>query len=573
MLRKVQISLLVVTLLAGTASLSHSYPQGDEQILMHAFWQNDSTYRSNIFGCQNNDTTCQAQRQGHTIWKYGCALTSMAMLYWAYGFYSIPDERHVPQYNLGNKLNPDTFNNYLAGRVDSASVLLFGPSESMRGFNSSYDFDFLKTTSNFYYYNETPGAYGIGLHNAQLVPNYDCTPIEIGRLRRNGSVQMLRRSASCFVTDWSDGAMTRLDYDLSWGGNYEPPIMKINYTKYTLNSEGETIDEEAHVHFVVIAGYEKKDRADDPGLYRAHNPAFQDNGDTVPKALNGITQYGQTDKYGSPLYSFDKMVRLYRFSGKYSPNPLNTIPSVYLAAHSPVEMQVIDPDGNLIGYDPDSGKSFLENAMSLYYEDKPITALDGTDMPSEPVKILSIAEAREGNYIFKIFGTGSGPYTIDVKLSKSDGSPSLITAFTGTATPSLADTYRISYSPSGAASISQANQNPLANAGANQTGEQSYEITLDGSASSDPDGDPLKYSWSFISRPPNSVAVISNSDSAKPTFTPDLPGTYVLQLVVNDYFTDSSPSTVTVTATPVISRIALTPSSIQPLNWRGRSIV
>ncbi len=36
-----------------------------------------------------------------------------------------------------------------------------------------------------------------------------------------------------------------------------------------------------------------------------------------------------------------------------------------------------------------------------------------------------------------------------------------------------------------------------------------------------------------------------------PTFTADLPGTYIPQLIVNDGFQDSTPSTVTITATPV----------------------
>ncbi len=210
--------------------------------------------------------------------------------------------------------------------------------------------------------------------------------------------------------------------------------------------------------------------------------------------------------------------------------------------------------------------------MALYYTEDPVSALVAEEKPEEPVKKLTIKELVPGNYIFKIFGTGDGAYTVDMEWLKADGTQNLTTSFTGTATPSLSETYRISYSPTGEASLSQTNQSPVANAGADQTVEQSYEVSLDGSASSDPDGDPLKYSWSFISRPPNSVAAISNAGTAKPTFTPDLPGTYVLQLVVNDYFTDSSPSTVSVTVTPLTSRISVTPNFSQPLSAGSTAI-
>ncbi len=84
-----------------------------------------------------------------------------------------------------------------------------------------------------------------------------------------------------------------------------------------------------------------------------------------------------------------------------------------------------------------------------HYVDTPVTSLDGADAPVEPVKKLTIIQPRQGNYILNIFGTGSGPYTIDMALTKSDGTPSLVTSLTGTATPSLLQTYRITYSPIG----------------------------------------------------------------------------------------------------------------------------
>ena len=56
------------------------------------------------------------------------------------------------------------------------------------------------------------------------------------------------------------------------------------------------------------------------------------------------------------------------------------------------------------------------------------------------------------------------------------------------------------------------------------------------------------YTWSLITRPPNSNAALSATNIVNPTFVTDQPGTYVAQLTVNNGFLNSTtPSTVTVT--------------------------
>ncbi|MHC4148320.1 MAG: choice-of-anchor D domain-containing protein, partial [Planctomycetota bacterium] len=92
------------------------------------------------------------------------------------------------------------------------------------------------------------------------------------------------------------------------------------------------------------------------------------------------------------------------------------------------------------------------------------------------------------------------------------------------------------------------NRPPIANAGPDQTVLVAATVTLDGSASSDPDGDTLTFGWSFVSVPAGSNASLSNPAAVMPTFVPDLPGTYVAQLVVNDGTLDSAPDTVTIDA-------------------------
>ena len=94
--------------------------------------------------------------------------------------------------------------------------------------------------------------------------------------------------------------------------------------------------------------------------------------------------------------------------------------------------------------------------------------------------------------------------------------------------------------------INWENSAPVANAGSDQTAYRNDLVTLDGSGSSDADGDSLTYSWSLITVPNGSSASLSDPAGVHPTFTVDVSGTYVAQLIVNDGTFDSAPKTVTI---------------------------
>jgi len=89
---------------------------------------------------------------------------------------------------------------------------------------------------------------------------------------------------------------------------------------------------------------------------------------------------------------------------------------------------------------------------------------------------------------------------------------------------------------------------PVANAGIDQNVSTGNAVTLDASSSTDADGDTLSYSWSLTSLPTDSTASLSDSSSAVPTFTVDLDGSYVAQLIVNDGTEDSVADTITIVA-------------------------
>ena len=92
------------------------------------------------------------------------------------------------------------------------------------------------------------------------------------------------------------------------------------------------------------------------------------------------------------------------------------------------------------------------------------------------------------------------------------------------------------------------NSAPVADAGADQDVYVNYPVLLDSSGSSDADSDMLTYTWAFTSKPTGSITTLSSTTDANPTFVTDLPGLYMLSLVVNDGTVDSSADTVTITA-------------------------
>ncbi|HET7792710.1 MAG TPA: PKD domain-containing protein [Rhizobacter sp.] len=94
--------------------------------------------------------------------------------------------------------------------------------------------------------------------------------------------------------------------------------------------------------------------------------------------------------------------------------------------------------------------------------------------------------------------------------------------------------------------VSTTNSAPVARPGSNQSVALGALVQLNGSGSSDVDGNPLTYAWSLLSRPAGSSAALSNAGLVNPTFTADRPGTYVAQLIVNDGFTNSAAASVTI---------------------------
>ncbi len=119
---------------------------------------------------------------------------------------------------------------------------------------------------------------------------------------------------------------------------------------------------------------------------------------------------------------------------------------------------------------------------------------------------------------------------------------------------SAADTVQITVNPG-------ANQAPTANAGPDQTVASAAGVTLTGLASTDPEAQPLTYTWSQMSGP---AVTLSSLTAARPTFAaPTQPFNaadivLTFSLTVNDGVQDSAADTVTITVTAPVDLVSPT---------------
>ncbi len=130
--------------------------------------------------------------------------------------------------------------------------------------------------------------------------------------------------------------------------------------------------------------------------------------------------------------------------------------------------------------------------------------------------------------------------------------------------------------------ITGANDAPTADAGPPQAVALSATVTLDGSASADPDtgADPGNadaidsYAWTQTDSSGNTVT-LDDATAVSPTFTaPSVPTTLEFSLVVNDGDADSAPATVTITVTgaPAATISATTPDPLTEANLDGATL-
>ncbi|MBL3601376.1 MAG: outer membrane beta-barrel protein [gamma proteobacterium endosymbiont of Lamellibrachia anaximandri] len=148
-----------------------------------------------------------------------------------------------------------------------------------------------------------------------------------------------------------------------------------------------------------------------------------------------------------------------------------------------------------------------------------VASLDGLDgQPTQSIPSFRLPGLATGAILLNVSLSSFGEGTVDVTIHSQSNAQ-----ISGTVT----------------ARLKTANQNPVADPGADRTIHLGDLVQLDGSNSADPDQGPssLTYAWSFIAVPPGSVLddqAIAGANTVSASFTPDLTGQYRVQLIVSD---------------------------------------
>lgn len=98
----------------------------------------------------------------------------------------------------------------------------------------------------------------------------------------------------------------------------------------------------------------------------------------------------------------------------------------------------------------------------------------------------------------------------------------------------------------GATRSDDSDELPVAEAGPSRTASIGETVVLDGSGSTDVDGEQLRFSWLLLSTPDGSAAVLSDQTAVKPSLTVDRPGAFIAQLIVFHEDAESAADRVTV---------------------------
>ncbi len=256
-----------------------------------------------------------------------------------------------------------------------------------------------------------------------------------------------------------------------------------------------------------------------------------------------LTGAASSDPDGDPL----------RYTWTFNTRPLGSVASLLDAATVAPRFTADKPGNYLIHLVVSDGKlNSLLDTVSVSTENSRPIADAGPDQSVRVGTLVTLNGGRstdvDGDPLTYTWQLASVPPGSGATLSHPDSvHPTLLIDRPGSylialtvsdgKLPSLPDTV----------SVTTENSPPVANAGPDQSIPLGAVVTLDGSRSSDVDGNPLTFRWSLLARPPGSAAVLSDPNSVRPSFPADLPGTYVAQLIVNDGTVDSAPASVTLT--------------------------
>ncbi|MDH3308011.1 MAG: PKD domain-containing protein, partial [Acidimicrobiia bacterium] len=234
----------------------------------------------------------------------------------------------------------------------------------------------------------------------------------------------------------------------------------------------------------------------------------------------GVFSWTPTESQGSTSHSFDVVV-----TDDGSPI-LSDLETIIVTVGETNSAPVLDPIGEKSGNELTT-ISFIASATD-------------TDDPADTLTFSLAGDIPAGA---TIDGT-TGVFSWTPTEIQGPGSATFSVLVTDDGVPAESDSETITIT------VNEVNLAPVADAGADQTVTVGTLVTLDGSGSNDADLPPqlLTYAWSIVSAPDGSIASLADANAVAPSFTPDVDGAYLVELIVNDGLVDSVADSVTITA-------------------------
>ena len=219
------------------------------------------------------------------------------------------------------------------------------------------------------------------------------------------------------------------------------------------------------------------------------------------------------------------------------------------------------------GIGPPIGENITFFFDFLTQENRPPVADAGTN---QAVTVSTTVSLDGSNSFDPDFDPLSYAWSISTAPTGSTTTITNPTGVTATLTPDLAGEYRIRLTVSDgelratdevtilvSTTNEPVNSPPTANAGLDQTVTAGDAAALDGTASSDPDGDTLSYIWMLTSTPAGSTATLTSTTTATTNFTADLAGEYHASLTVSDEELTDTDAVVITAEAPAVPTVTL----------------
>jgi chitinase len=291
----------------------------------------------------------------------------------------------------------------------------------------------------------------------------------------------------------------------------------------------------------------------------------------IPVALLGydqIVDVGETVELDASQ-SFDPDGDLVSFNWDLESRPRVSVAALESGSSSTNRIVIDAEGGYLVSVRVSDGKSSGKDSIRLLTDPDLLSPIAnaGPDLSAFPNQVITLDGSGSSS-------PSGGPLDFHWRVTQSAGQhelsgenrdfASFISAVEGTFEIEL----EVKDENGGAATdamtvrVRSTSGSPIADAGPDQNVDVGAAVQLDGSRSSDPDGDPLTYQWSLFGVPDGSRVMLDDAIAVRSSFVPDVEGEYLVSLSVYDGAWSSADEVLIRALAPISD------GSVTPLDFR-----